>query len=94
MYQQGAANAEFRHHATILFSPLGHDGSGLERFGAAMYMHKHAGLPLKLLEIYRICCKLDHEDPVDLAIFEGVDVSPSSRGRRNNGLDGSTFYQG
>lgn len=62
----------------LLFSELGVPGSGAARFAAAMYFYNERRLSAEMLEIYRRCCKLDGEDPVDLARFEGVAGFPAS----------------
>ncbi|MCB1386384.1 MAG: hypothetical protein KDJ80_10655 [Nitratireductor sp.] len=46
----------------LLATPLGRAGSGMTRYAAAMYFHRSGRLDDDLLEAYRICCKLDHED--------------------------------
>jgi hypothetical protein len=46
------------------------------RYGAAMYFYNHHALSAETLEIYRRCCILDQEEPVELAQFEGLDLSP------------------
>ncbi|MEM7177890.1 MAG: hypothetical protein AAF503_09305 [Pseudomonadota bacterium] len=43
--------------------PLGEPGSGLIRYGAAMYLRQRGLLDDISLERYRICCRLDAEDP-------------------------------
>lgn len=47
----------------LLRLPLGEPGSGMHRYGAAMYFHKRGKLDAEQLEAYRICCNLDFEDP-------------------------------
>jgi hypothetical protein len=32
-------------------------------------------MPTGMLEIYRRCSRCDHEDPIDLARFEGVELA-------------------
>lgn len=56
----------------LLNSKLGISGSGYARYGAAMYFYNQGILSEAMLEIYRRCCKLDNEDPIDLAEFEKV----------------------
>lgn len=56
----------------LLSTAVGLPGSGVARYGAAMYFYQRGEMSAELLEIYRCCCKLDNEDPVDLARFEGV----------------------
>lgn len=58
-----AENEQDRKQLGLLRLPLGEPGSGMHRYGAAMYFHKQGKLDAELLEAYRICCNLDHEDP-------------------------------
>lgn len=57
---------EDRRQYALLKTPLGKPGSGMVRYGAAMYFHRSGRLTTDLLEAYRICCKLDHEDVQDV----------------------------
>lgn len=57
---------------SLLSTRIGLPGSGAARYGAAMYFYQQGEMSAQLLEIYRRCCKLDNEDPLDLARFEGV----------------------
>jgi hypothetical protein len=52
-----------REQLDLLRLPLGDPGSGMHRYGAAMYFHKCGKLDAEQLEAYRICCNLDFEDP-------------------------------
>lgn len=56
----------------LLLAPVGVPGSGGIRYAAAMYFYQNKLMAADMLEIYRRCCNLDREDPVDLARFEGV----------------------
>lgn len=58
-----AETTEDREQLELLHLPLGEPGSGLTRYGAAMYFYKRGRLDADLLEAYRICCNLDAEDP-------------------------------
>ena len=63
---------ETARNRALLALPVGQPGSGAARYGAAMYFHQRGEMSGALLEIYRRCCKLDAEDPRDLARFEGI----------------------
>lgn len=63
---------EVAHQKALLTVPVGQTGSGAARYGAAMYFYQRKAMSAELLEIYRRCCKFDHEDPIDLAAFEGI----------------------
>ena len=62
----------------LLHTQIGRPGSGGKRYAAAMYFYAEGLLPAETLEIYRRCCNIDDEDPVDLARFEGVAPPPGS----------------
>ena len=68
---------EFDRQRHLLNSPVGEDYSGYARYGAAMYFQSVGKMSVDLLEIYRRCCKLDNENPIELAKFEGVEVPGS-----------------
>ena len=59
--------------------PLGEPGSGLVRYAAAMHLRQRGLLDDRTLEKYRICCRLDWEDP------ETVRLEPISRTTRAEG---------
>lgn len=44
------------------------------RYGAAMHFHMTGRIGAELLEAYRICCKLDGEDPV--AVWRARSMAP------------------
>ncbi|MGI9351502.1 MAG: hypothetical protein ACR2O3_08060 [Rhizobiaceae bacterium] len=69
-----SSTKEFKQQKTLLFSPVGTPRSGYARYSAAMYFYNLGLLPLELLEIYRRCCKFDFEDPMLLAVHEGIDT--------------------
>ncbi len=58
----------------LLTTTVGTLGSGATRYAAAMYFFKNGKLSTEMLEIYRRCSKLDAEDPLDLARYEGVSI--------------------
>ena len=76
--QDPKTTEDFCHQRALLFSEIGGKGSGYERYSAAMYFYKSGVVSPELLEIYRRCCKLDNEDPIKLAIHEGVEVYQES----------------
>lgn len=61
------APEEDRRQVALLRLPLGGKGSGMTRYAAAMHFHRAGLISADLLEAYRICCKLDDEDPEALA---------------------------
>ncbi|MEM5491617.1 hypothetical protein [Hoeflea sp. AS16] len=54
---------EDKQQLALLTLPLGEPGSGMSRYGAAMYFYQRGKLDADRLEAYRICCNLDDEDP-------------------------------
>jgi hypothetical protein len=59
----------------LLLAEIGAHGSGAVRYAAAMYFYTLGLMPTGMLEIYRRCSKFDHEDPIDLAEFEGIELA-------------------
>ncbi len=54
---------ELERQRELLATPLGEPGSGMVRYAAAMSLHLAGELAADVLEAYRICCKLDDDDP-------------------------------
>ena len=48
---------------TLLRTHLGIPGSGFTRYGAAMWLFQNGFMTSDILETYRICSKLDNENP-------------------------------
>lgn len=57
---------EARHHWTLIRTPVGIDWSGRTRYAAAMYFHQKGEMSAEVLEVYRICSRLDTEDPLSV----------------------------
>ncbi|MEM7670571.1 MAG: hypothetical protein AAF317_15785 [Pseudomonadota bacterium] len=51
--------------------PLGEPGSGLVRYAAAMHLRQRGLLDDETLERYRICSRLDWEDPDTVCLTLG-----------------------
>jgi len=64
--------SEDERQLALLQMPVGIAGSGYARYAAAMYFNRRGRMSHELLEIYRICCKHDEEDPRAVAIHEGI----------------------
>lgn len=47
----------------FLDTPIGEENSGRVRYAAAMHFFQRGMLSRQALEVYRVCAKLDHEDP-------------------------------
>lgn len=56
----------------LVTSPVGGRRSGRERYAAAMYFYSTGRIDAETLEIYRICAKLDNEDPIALMNGQGI----------------------
>ena len=64
----------FESQKQLLTTDVSLPGSGRVRYGAAMYFYARGDMQADMLEIYRICSKLDREDPIQVARHEGVSV--------------------
>lgn len=69
------------HQKALLLTDVGAAGSGAVRYAAAMYFYNLEMIPAGLLEIYRVCSKFDHEDPIGVAEFEGIALPSSDKDR-------------
>ena len=56
----------------LVNTPLGEAWSGRARYAAAMYFHKLGEMSAETLEVYRICARLDREDPLPIIRDRGV----------------------
>lgn len=56
---------EDRENWALILTPAGEEWSGRTRYAAAMYFYRKNELSADVLEIYRICSRIDHEDAVD-----------------------------
>ncbi len=63
----------------LVNTPLGEPWSGRTRYAAAMYFHKRGELAPDALEVYRICSRLDAEDPLPIIAERRVDDAWVSR---------------
>ena len=50
----------------LIRTPPGTPWSGRTRYAAATYFYHHGAMSAEVLEVYRICCRLDAEDPLDI----------------------------
>ena len=57
-------NSEDEFQLTLLKKPIGEKNSGYVRYSAAMYFFNKGLITEEILEVYRICCKFDNEDPL------------------------------
>ena len=56
---------EEKENWALILTPSGEEWSGRARYAAAMYFYRKGEMSAEVLEIYRICSRLDHEDAVD-----------------------------
>lgn len=56
---------EARQNWQLILTPAGAEWSGRARYAAAMYFYRAGEMSAEVLEIYRICSRLDNEDAVD-----------------------------
>ena len=65
-------DTEFSEQWELVNTPLGEAWSGRTRYAAAMYFYKRGELPPEVLEVYRLCSRLDGEDPLSIMRDRGV----------------------
>jgi hypothetical protein len=63
MQSQEAARAEDRRQLDLLAAPFDEEMSGRTRYSAAMYFYQRGLISAECLEVYRICARIDHENP-------------------------------
>lgn len=68
-----ADDDEVRENWMLVNTPLGEDWSGRTRYAAAMFFHKRGELTAEALEVYRLCSRLDHQDPLPIIRDRDVD---------------------
>lgn len=57
---------------TLVRTPLGEDWSGRTRYGAAVHLYNRGQMSPEVLEVYRICSRLDAEDPLAVLRDRGI----------------------
>lgn len=75
------SQSELEYQRSLLSTTVGAKGSGAMRYGAAMFFYNIGLISDEMLEIYRRCSKFDREDPIDLALFEGITLPSSDAAR-------------
>jgi hypothetical protein len=56
----------------LVNTPLSEAWSGRTRYAAAMYFYKRGELPAEVLEVYRLCSRLDSYDPLPIIRDRGI----------------------
>ena len=62
-------------HKALFDVPVGQAGSGRFRYAKAMSLYQIGQMTPELLEVYRVCCKFDSEDPLAVAAQGGVSLN-------------------
>ncbi|MCR5856512.1 hypothetical protein [Mesorhizobium sp. J428] len=57
-------DAELAENWALVRTPLGETWSGRARYAAAMALYKRGLMNAETLEVYRLCSRLDHQDPL------------------------------
>jgi len=65
-------DAEAAENWALVNTPLGEPWSGRARYAAAMAFYKRGEMNAETLEVYRICSRLDAEDPLPIIRDRGV----------------------
>lgn len=65
-------DAEWRSQWALVATPLGEEWSGRTRYAAAMYFYKNGAMSAEVLEVYRLCSRLDNEDPLPIIRQRGI----------------------
>lgn len=73
--------AEEAEQWALVTTPLGEPWSGRTRYAAAMYFYKRGEMSAEVLEVYRLCSRLDAEDPLEIIEDRGVDAAWLARVR-------------
>jgi hypothetical protein len=58
----------------LIATPLGGAWSGRTRYAAAMYLYSQGEMSAEVLEVYRICSRLDSEDPLAIICDRCIDA--------------------
>lgn len=63
--------ADLAENWALVQTPLGEPWSGRARYAAAMFLYKRGLMNAETLEVYRLCSRLDHQDPLSLVRQRG-----------------------
>jgi hypothetical protein len=64
--------AEDAENWALVDTPLGEPWSGRARYAAAMFFHGQGEMNAETLEVYRLCARLDDENPLPIIRERGV----------------------
>ncbi|MDP3897768.1 MAG: hypothetical protein Q8Q62_13940 [Mesorhizobium sp.] len=65
-------DAEVAENWALVNAPLGEKWSGRTRYAAAMFFYKRGDMTAETLEVYRLCARLDSQDPLSIIRQRGV----------------------
>lgn len=65
-------NDETARNWTLIATPTGEEWSGRARYAAAMFFYQRGEMSAEVLEVYRVCSRLDAEDPLAIIRDRGV----------------------
>ena len=63
---------EIAENWALVNTPLGELWSGRTRYAAAMFLYQRGDMPAEVLEVYRICSRLDSADPLPIIKDRGT----------------------
>ncbi len=66
------ADREAAEQWALVNTPLGEEWSGRARYATAMYFYRRGEMDAETLEVYRICSRLDGEDPLPIIRERGA----------------------
>ena len=66
------ADGEIAEQWALVNTPLGENWSGRTRYAAAMFFYKRGLMDAPALEVYRICSRLDDQDPLPIIRERGA----------------------
>jgi hypothetical protein len=66
MDDEAERGAEDLENWALVDTPLGEPWSGRARYAAAMHFYRRGVMNAETLEVYRLCSRLDHQDPLPL----------------------------
>lgn len=64
--------AEHAEQWSLVRTPLGEHWSGRTRYAAAMYFYQRGEMSAEALEVYRLCSRLDWQDPLPIIRDRGT----------------------
>jgi len=62
----GEHSAEDAENWALVDTPLGEPWSGRARYAAAMHFYRKGLMNAETLEVYRLCSRIDHQDPLPM----------------------------